>query len=1073
MRKNDKYEKHYKHTLNKGSLMMKVIIIASVLYAVPTFASSRIKRTTSGFIEKANLTFTNIQQIKVRGQVTDDKGDAIPGASIKVKGVKITTLTDKNGIYALSNLPANATLVISYIGKKSQEILVDDQSVINVVLENSATDLEEVVVLGYGTQKKELLTGAVATMKMDKPRRLTPTTSLGNLLAGQLPGVNVGTPNGIPGNQPSISIRAKSSWNDQNVLYVIDGKIGGAGDFNNLSPNDIDNISVLKDAASAAVYGARAAGGVIVVTTRRGSKEGRAQIDYAYSTGIDKRGKNAKLTSAIETGQIYNRLNPTATNKFTQEDFDFFKGVNNGWGYDQLDAVWNDPKISSHNLSVSGGGEKIQYFVGGSYVKQGGFMKNLSYDKYNLRTNITANLTDDLTLFAGLTINNNLAYGPTNTAVGDVPGIYRKQLLWQPWQPVWTDGGNPIDYGWIGNVGAEVRGDGGYVKSNGLKPILNLQATYKIPQIEGLSASVQFNKSYTNDRSKNFIKQYDMWVMKQYSPNRISTKDEDLLSIKQSSSVGKPYISEKYDWSNDYQLNFQLTYDHTFNDVHSVKGWLIYEQFEAQGGGIDAGRENFPVYVTDQWWAASEDRLDSYANGSNEFKDGRKSWIGQAFYDYKGKYLASFAYRYDGSMKFAEDKRWGFFPSGSIGWIVSKENFFNNVEAIQMLKLRGSVGMTGNDGVGGWQWQQSYEKGNSIFFGTDPINHVGVSYGGLTNPDLTWEKTLNYNAGVDVDFLENFTATAEYYFVKTYDILGARVASVPPTFSRTLPSANYGQIDANGVEFSIGYRNRKEAFNYYINANASYANAVYKIQDQNVTYPYDDNIGQSANRINAYTQIGMLRTQKELDDFVAAHPNYTFNGIKPALGQLIYQDLSGKDGVPDGVIDAWDISTVKDNNNPVVLGINIGFEWKGFSVDASFNGALNQTKMVNTLVEGNVEWNRMWQNWATDAWTPETPNATLPIRYSANDGANSVTNTASTFWLKKADFLRLKLLNIGYSIPEKIAHKIGAQGLRVYFSGSNLFIISRFNREFFDPELEDGFSYPIMKSYNFGVNVSF
>lgn len=1010
------------------------------------------------------------QDLIVSGQVVNKNGEPMNGVSVGEKGKSSQQVTDKDGRYRIKIAP-KGTIVFTYVGYQTVEQRIEGKTVLNITMENITSDLDEVVVVGYGTQKKGLVTGSVSSMKMDEQRRLTPTTSVGNLLAGQLPGVRIGTPNGIPGTQPSISVRAATSFSTQNVLYVIDGKISGAGDFNNLSPNDIDNISVLKDAASAAVYGARAAGGVIVVTTRRG-KEGRTQIDYAYSTGIDKRSKNAKLTDVIETGKIYNRLNPTSPSAFTQEDFDFFEGVNNGWGYDQLDAVWRDPKVASHNLSISGGGEKLKYFVGASYVKQDAFMKNLTFDKYNVRTNITADLTDNLSLFAGLTLNNNILYGPTNTAVGDVMGIYRKQLLWQPWQPVWTDGGHPIDYGWIGNVGAEVRGDGGYIKSNNLKPVVNLQATYKIPQIEGLSASAQFNKSFANNRSKSFIRQYDMWVMKQFSPNRISTKDEDLVSIKRSSSVGKPYISETYGWGNDYQLNFQLTYDRTFNEAHSVKGWLIYEGAESQGGGLTAGRENFPVYVTDQWWATSGDRVDSYVNGQTEYKDGRKSWIGQGFYDYKGKYLASFAYRYDGSMKFPEDKRWGFFPSGSVGWVLSKENFFKNIESIQMLKLRGSVGMTGNDFVGGWQWQQSYKTGNSIFLGTNPVNNVGVSYGDLTNSDLTWEKTLNYNAGVDVEFLKNFTATAEYYFVKTYDILGGRIASVPPTFSRTLPSSNYGEMNAKGVELSIGYKAEKESWTYYANANASYANAVYKIQDQNITYPWQSNIDQSRSRINTYTQIGMLRTQKDLDDFVAANPNYTFNGIKPALGQLIYKDLSGKDGIPDGVIDDWDISTVRPNNNPVVLGANLGVAWKGFSIDASFSGVLNQMRFVNSLADG-VEWNRMWQNWATDSWTPETPDANLPIRYSANDGTRTVTNSNSTFWLKKSNFLRLNLLNVGYSIPNKVADKLGIYGARVYFSGSNLFVISGFERKYFDPEISDGFSFPIMKSYNFGVNISF
>lgn len=1032
-----------------------------------------------GMIWLLMLPYCVFAQERLSGTIVDSKDNKpLPGATISPQGGLKKSITNKDGkfeIYA----DKGSTLTISMIGYQNQTVKAASGMVIELVA--SSENLDEVVVLGYGTQKKELLTGSVVTLKMDDTRRNTATTSLGNLLTGQMAGVNVSTPDGVPGNQPGINIRVGTSfkkndngdvvYNRQDALYVIDGKISGAGDFNNLSPNDIDNISILKDASAAAVYGSRAAGGVVLVTTRTGKKNTKGQVSYSFSTGFDKRGKNASLTSAIQTGEIYNRINPTSSGIWTQSDFDYFKNINNGWGYDQLAAVYQNPYITTHNLNASGGGDHITYFIGGSYTKQGTFMKNATYGKYNLRTNISADITKDLNLFAGITVNNNLSYGPPSTAIGDIRGIYRKQLLWQPEQPIWTDGGNPIDYGWIGNVGAEVRGDGGYIKSNDIKPVLNLKAIYKIPGIEGLSASAQFNKSYTNNRTKYFEKQYMMSVMKVTGVRQISTNDADVVALKQSSQIGKSYIQEDYAWSNDYQLNFQLNYEHSFSK-HNIKGWLIYEKAGANGGGIQAGRETFPVYLTDQWWAASGDRANDYADGDTEYSTGRKSYIGQVFYDYDGKYLASFASRYDGSMNFSPNERWGLFPSGSIGWIISKEKFMENLKGIDLLKVRASVGLTGNDAVGGWQWQQSYAAGKSAFFGTNPATNVGITYGALTNPSLTWEKTLSYNAGVDVNFLQHFNASVEYYFIKTYDILGPRLASVPPTFSLTLPSANYGQINAKGVELNLGYRNRMGNVSYYANANASYGAARYVIQDQNVTYPWQSNVGQSVSRIVTYQAIGMLRTQTDLDAFVAANPTYKFNGIAPAVGQLTYADLSGPDGKPDGTIDSWDRTQVKNSNNPIVLGLNFGLEWKGFSIDATFNGNLHQMRFVNNLVDGNVEWNRMWSNWATDAWTPATPNATLPIRYSANDGARDVTNTASTFWLKNSSFLRMKLLNVGYNIPARYMNKIGVAGMKLYFSGSNLFVLSKFNKDYFDPETGDPFGYPIMKTFNFGVNVS-
>lgn len=1015
------------------------------------------------------------QHHNISGYVTDLSGAPLPGVTVIIKGSSSGTMTDATGKYNLSGIPANSILQVSFIGKKSQEIPIAGKASVNITMVEDAVGLDEVVAIGYGTQKRELMSGSVVSMKMTQTMKNIPTTSVGNLLAGQMSGVKVSTPAGPPGTQPTITIRAKTSWNDQPVLYVIDGKISGSGDFNNLSPNDIDNISVLKDAATTAVYGARSAGGVIVVTTKRGTKNTTAQINYSFSTGFDKRGKNAELTSAVETGRLYNRINPGANDLWTQSDFDYFAKINNGWGYNQLDAIWQDPYTTTHNLSASGGGEKYSYFVGGSYIEQGSFMKNVTYNKYNIRANITADLTGNLTLFAGITVNNNKSKMPPSTSVGDVYGIYRKLLLWQPEQPVWTDGGNPINYGWIGNVGAEVRGDGGYIKTNDVKPIVNLQLTYKVPFIKGLSASAQYNRSFTNNRKKYFLKKYDMWTMKTLgSPRQLSTKDEDLISLKKSSQIGQDYLRESYSWGNDYQLNLQLNYDHTFNNVHHIKGWLIYERAESNGGGMSGTREKFPVYMTDQWWATSEDRADSYVSGDTEFTNGRKSWVGQFFYDYNGKYLASFAYRYDGSMNFAADKRWGFFPSGSIGWVISKENFFKNIGSIELLKLRASAGITGNDAVGGWQWMESFKSGSSAYFGTVPSTNVGIQYGSLTNKDLTWEKSLNYNVGVDVSFLKHFDASIEGFATKTYDILGARIASVPPTFPRSLPSSNYGRVDAKGLEVSIGYKNNYENLNYYLNANVSYAFSKYVTIDENITYPYQKQKGNYISRLLGFECTGMIRTQADLDAFKKENPGYNYYGVEPDLGQLTYKDLSGPNGKPDGVIDDYDYTIIKNNNHPVNVGINLGIEWKGITVDATFNGAFHQYKRVDNLIAGNVEWNRMWRKWYTDAWTPETPNATLPRRYSANEGDTFWTTAdASTFYMKNSSYLRLKSLNVGYNIPSQWTQKVGISGIKVYFTGTNLFVLSKFNRDYFDPELGDGFSYPIMKNYNFGVNVTF
>lgn len=1017
-------------------------------------------------------------EIVLKGKVSDEKGAGLPGVSVVVKGTQRGTITDERGEFSVEVVDKDAILVFSFVGFLSQEQTVGNKTRIDVTLASDVKSLEEFVVTGYSSQKKSLMTGSVVSMNVTEEMQTMPTTSAGNLLSGRLAGVNIKTPNGIPGTNPEISIRTRSSPNNQPVTYVIDGVIRGSADFNNLSPNEIETITVLKDAASAAVYGSRSAGGVILITTRRG-KVGKPSFNYSFNTGFDTRTKNASRTSAVEAGELYNRINGTtdpAGWAWTQADLDHYKNIDNGWGYDQLEAVWRNPSTSQHNLSVNGGNEKVRYFAGASYVKQNGFLKPLTYDKYNIRLNATVDATKDLQFFAGLGLSNNLQGVLTWEGT---EALYRKLLVWQPDQPVFTDGGKPIDYGWIANVGATVKGDGGYDKINFLKPQIVLNATYNIPVIKGLSAKVAFSKNFEYKREKIFQKSYLMNVMKRDPVNKhiISTKDADILSTKASTNIPKDYLRTNVDWGQDYQVDLQLSYENTFNNLHHVQGLLVYEKAESSGSGIFAGRETFPVYTTDQWWAASGTRADDYAGGKTDFTIGRASYIGQFNYDYDGKYLAAFSFRKDGSMNFGPEKRWGVFPAGSLGWVVSKENFFPKASGIDNLKLRLSAGLTGNDVandvngnpiVTGWQWQESYKQGTSAYFGTDAKTATGVTYGSVVNPNLTWEKSLTYNAGADINFLKNWTATLEYWNRKSYDILGLRLVSVPPTFSLSLPPENYGIIKARGFDFSLGYASSKKAFSYYGNLTASYGwNRIVKQDYAQNAQQIDIPTGRSLTVIRGYQFDKIIRTQAELDQFNSEHSGYKHNGMTPALGMMVYKDLSGPAGTPDGIIDTYDRVVLKKSNFPIVYGLNLGGSWKGISVDLMFNGNLKQQKSYQDLA-GGVEWNRLYSGWYSDSWTAQNPNATLPKAISATQ--SNTYNAASTFWYRNAGFARLKSLTIGYTVPPRLYNK-ALESVKFYFSGTNLFNLTKFS--YYDPEIENGFAYPVMRSFNFGINVTF
>lgn len=1048
----------------KGTVQEVLVKLLDGTDCVATYSNGHI------IIRKQVDTQSGKKSQMVKGTIVDASGEPIIGANVVVKGTANGTITDIDGNFALDVLEG-AILQVSYIGYADQEVKVGKQKILSIVLREDSKALEEVVVVGYLSQKKASLTGAVASMKMEENLNTISTTSAGNLLAGKMAGVTIGTPNGIPGSNPSISIRTGSSWNSQNIVYVIDGVVRGGGDFNNLSPNEIEDITVLKDAASAAVYGSRASGGVILVTTKRGNK-GKPVFNYSYGFSVDSRTKNVDLTSAVEAGELYNRINGTSDPAgwaWSQEELDYFKNINNGWGYDQLETVWRNPTTQTHNFSVDGGNDRIRYFGAASYVKQEGFLQPLTYDKYNLRMNVTADITKDLEVFVGLAIYNTFR---GNSVIEGAEANYSKLRVWQPDQPVYTNSGKYIDYGWSANLGAALDGSAGYYKETLLKPQASFSATYKMPFLKGLKAKFSYSRSWTHEVANGYYTNYDLMTMKKSGINGriISTDDKDIIGTKKNTWFAKEYIEREADWSGDKQMNFQLSYDNLFNDVHRVAGTFVTEWYEGNGSGVLAGRETFPVYRTDQFWAASSARADTWGDGDTDWVSGRMSYVGQFSYAYKDKYLASFSFREDGSMNFAADKRWGFFPAGSVGWVISEENFFNK-KYIQFLKLRGSAGLTGNDSVGGWQWQESYQSGNNAYFGTTPSRSVGITYGSVVNPDLTWEKTLSYDVGVDVNFLNHWNLSFDYWYSRTYDILGARSKSVPTSFSLSLPDENYGEIHAQGVDFQLGYQGKSKDFTYHGNFTLSYGwnKVIQKDYSENAQW-IDIPEGKSTSYITGYVFDKIIRTQDELDAFNAEHPDYLHNGLSPELGMMVYKDISGPNDTPDGIIDSWDRVMLRSNNNPVVYGLNLGGSWKGLSVDMMFSGKLGEWKSISNLA-GAVEWNRMWNKWYYDSWTPENPNATLPKRISNSSPKTYQTN--SIFWYKKANFMRLKYLTISYELPGNQFYSKLFDKVRLFVSGANLFCLGNFNKNYYDPEISEGNSYPVMRSWNFGIDVRF
>lgn len=1049
----------------KGTVQEVLVKLLDGTDCVATYTNGHIiiRKQTSGTSPE--------RKSHVTGTIVDATGEPVIGANVVVKGTANGTITDIDGNFSLE-VPEGSVLLVSYIGYANQEVKVGKQTKLSIALREASEALDEVVVVGYTKQKKGLLTGAVVNMSVSEDLEKLPTTSAGNLLVGKIAGVNVSTPTAIPGKNPDISIRTGSSWNSQGVLYVIDGMVRGGGDFNNLSPSEIEDITILKDAASAAIYGSRSEGGVVLVTTKKG-KIGKPTFSYSYGYSFDSRTKNQEFTSAVETFELYNRINGASPNAdfWSQDELDYLKTINGGWGYDHLGQAYRNPTTQTHNLTVSGGTEAINYFAAASYVKQEGMFEPLNYDKYNLRVNVTAKISDDLEAFVGFGLSNNKTTS-IHEEYGTPDQTYQSLISDNPAFPDFTDSGALLARGGTWNIMSRMNGADGYLKETFLKPQLVASLTYKIPFIEGMSAKVSYGQTWTHNYKENFFKRYEMVDTKTMGTNGHiwSTKDEDITRTYLCSWPEKSLLEKESTWNGDKQLNFQLNYDRTFSK-HHVTAAFVTEWTESFGAGVYGGRENFPVYTTDQFWAASSTREDTYGGGDTTWESGRMSYVGQFTYSYADKYLMSFSFREDGSMNFAPNKRWGFFPAGSLGWVISEEDFFNK-SFVDFLKLRLSLGLTGNDSVGGWQWQYSYAQGNSDYWGTDPTRYVGIKYGSVVNPDLTWEKSLSWNLGVDTHLGKNWNASVDYWFRNTYDILGDRQTTLPTTFSQSMPKENYGEIHAQGIDLNIGYKGQTKDFNYYANMTMSYGwNEVIKKDYAENAKEIDIPIGRATNYITGYVYDGIIRTQEQLDEFNKMYPNYTINGKKPELGMMIYKDVSGPDKTPDGIIDSWDKVILHDNNFPIVYGINLGGSWKGLSLDVMFSGRLGEYKSFKDLQE-DAEWHRMWHEWYDNSWTEDNPDAMLPKRLPYSE--YKTYSEDSEFWLVKNNFLRLKYATLSYSLPKSLLSSVFGnlfQDIKLYCTGTNLFVWSKF--KYYDPEIGSGKQFPISRSFNIGVNVKF
>lgn len=1052
-----------------------------------------------------NLSVVNQQQSQktVKGTVVDAANIPVIGANVFVKGTTHGTITDMDGNFTLTNVAENSTLVISYIGFLEKNVEVGNKTSFDIVLLEDSKKLEEVVIVGYGTQKKVNLTGSITAVNASELSGIS-TSNLSNTLAGRAPGVNITGNSGLMGSSSNIRIRGGFG----EPLFVIDGIVRDKDAFDALEVNEIDQLSFLKDAATASIYGSQAGNGVVLVTTKGGTQQKpmfNYQGSYTFMTPTqelfsDMFTATDELIYQNRVAQYQGLATPNG-----EKEFEYFKDKN----YNVNDYIWQTPWNQKHSVSVSGGNDKVTYYALGSYIGEEGSYKNLENDKFNLRSNVTAKITDQIKMNFNLAANQQNQqrfYWPFSDddeqTIGD---LYRCTFNWPKTYPFYlnADGSpanNVTDYpvqtpmgSWQAwNVVDQVVGDR-YIKTR--KREVNAILSFDIDLgkfIPGLTTKLVGNyigNDYMRKKYLTYQHNY-VWAAANSDQNRFIPAAPDPNKMNTFTfSQNQEFLSYNVHslWSE--QLNWFLNYNHSFGK-HDVSGTLVWEQ-QANGGEKVYAKGESPLTNYDQMFVYSTDAERRWGDAW-EVTNGRLSWIGRFNYTYDQKYIAEFSFRYDGNTLFPKEKRWGFFPSFSGAWRISNESFMENTSNwLDNLKIRASYGTTGNDlnvnndPIAPFSYMNVYQSGYSYIWG-DNLN-LGIEPGATPNPYLTWATSATYNVGFDFGVLNNRLSGSFDAFYKTEkDILGSRIVTIPDTYGQSLAPENYAERSWRGVEFNAMWRDKAFGgqLDYSIYGNVGFSKDQWDVLDQTALYSPGGNleefsaIGKPLNRLSGLKTLGIIRTQEQLDELLAK--GFKQYGRNPYLGGLYFEDVRG-DGYspgPDGKIDGNDVQLLSDNAAPRInYGFGTNLSWKGFTMDIHFQGVGLYDRMISNLGEGMGGIRQYggtvrpyYPIWTDDVWTPENPNAKYP-RVIGKSWYESGTG-AQSFWIRNGAYLRLKNLNVGYNLPKSWISFLNLESAQLFVNGTNLFVLSAMT-EFHDPEQDCYDSYPLMKSFTFGVDIKF
>lgn len=1046
----------------------------------------------------------NAEEITVKGKIVDLKGEPLIGVNIvPEKSTSMGTITDMDGNFTIK-VPADDVLKVTYIGFKEQSIPVDGRVIVNINMEEGTSDLDEVVVVGYGSVKRANLVGSVSSIKAEELEDY-PVTSLTSLLDGRMSGVSVSPsqPSGRPGAQTRIVIRGDNTFGsagggakEANPLYVVDGFILSQEEFDVLDPNEVESISVLKD-ASAAVYGARGSNGVILVQTKRGTA-GKMRISYSGSLGVGDATQQTDMLSAYNHARLVNYEKGFTdsnyeNNKFTDNELDAMKSLD----YDWLEDAWKANTTERHSVSLSGGNEKLTYFGSGTYIKEGGNFDNLSVTKYSYRLGLDAKLTDELKASVTLSIDNKddkMPYVQTS-GVNTMENVFKQLLQTPKWYPHHING-NPVGVGpdeIIEFNTFALFDSNSYKKKQSKGNTLNLALNYDLKKItKGLST----NLTYSRRENHGYTKQYRVpYYLYNYE---IAEGGNHLLSDKVISidkTTNSDRIYESYGYNQNYQLNASLTYERIFG-LHDVKLFATYEQSESSGFDFAAYAYNQKLNGIETQTAFNSDgsaTTDGYLNQAGNY-----SVISRLNYSYADKYILESAFRFENSANISPSERGGVFPSLALGWIASEEAFIkDNLYFVDFLKFRGSYGRTGRDYLKAFEYLLQFSPDNSsYYFANGTQSGVSAQNYGVVSNGVTWEKTDMSNFGVDLKlFDQKVGITFDTFYEYSYDILDQSTDDIPSYMGiEKMVSRNIGRMESWGYDMEISY-NGKVGKDFKWNVKGLFVYNTNRILEATTQYGENDfryPIGRSSYATSGeqgYVTNGIIRTQEQIDAINAENQakygrDYEAFGGPAQLGMLYFQDIArpgnsdeGEPEVvyePDGIVQKdVDVKYITEYNDKLIWKnllpstVSVGASWKNISMKMQFNMAYGTySSIYDKLARTGPTLNENAPNYWGDSWTEDNVNAEYPsVRWS------SLNKEASSFWVRDVYQLRLRTLDLSYTLPNELVQRWGFGNVRVFFSGTNLWTpISTFDYK------EDAISryntYPFLKTYNFGLNVS-